>query len=110
MQIATVRSGAYAVTLREAGHVGAPAGTTNKATFAVAGILQSVYVHVGEYVQAGTPIAQIDTRALALDAQQSRAEAQAASASYAGGSVPAAQLSGAQANARAAQQRAIADQ
>jgi multidrug efflux pump subunit AcrA (membrane-fusion protein) len=107
--LATVKRGEYAVTLREAGHVGAPAGTTTKATFAVSGILSSVPVHVGEYVRAGTPIAQLDTRALALDAQQARAEAAAAAASYAGGSVPAAQLSGAQANVRAAQQRASAD-
>ena len=110
VQVATVRSGEYAVVLREAGHVGAPAGTTTKATFAVPGILQSVFVHVGETVSAGTPIAQLDTRALALDAEQARAEADAAAASYAGGAVPAAQLRGAQANAEAARQRAAADE
>lgn len=109
VQLATVRSGEYAVTLREAGHVGAPAGTVTKATFAQPGILQSVDVHVGEFVSAGTAIAQLDTRALSLDAQQARAEAQSAAASYGGGSVPAAQLSGAQANAQAAQQRVAAD-
>lgn len=109
VQLATVRSGEYSVTLREAGHVGAPAGTTTKATFAVSGILQAVNVHVGEYVGAGTALAQLDTRALSYDAQQARAEAQAASASYGGGAVPAAQLSGAQASALAAQQRVAAD-
>lgn len=109
VQLALVRSGTYAVRLREAGRVGAPAGTVTKATFAVSGILQTVGVHVGEYVEAGAPIAQLDTRALSYDAQQARAEAEAAQAGYAGGSVPQAQLSGAKANARAAQERVDAD-
>lgn len=109
LQLATARSGVYAVTLQEAGHVGAPAGTTTKATFAVSGILQSVPVHVGEFVSAGEEIAQLDTRALSLDAQEAHAEAAAAAAGYAGGSVPEAALSGARASAQAAQQRVNAD-
>ncbi len=110
VKLATVRTGEYAVMLREAGHVGEPAGTVTKPAFAVAGILQTVFVHVGESVSQGAPIAELDTRALSLDAQQAQAEAAAAQASYAGGAVPAAQLTGAQANARAAQERAQADE
>ena len=107
--LATVRFGEYAVTLDEAGHVGAPAGTTTKVAFAIPGIVQLVDVRVGERVSAGQKLAQLDTQMLALQAQQARAQAAAAEADYGAGAVPEAKLRGAKANARAAQARASAD-
>src|SRR5579871_2668402 len=107
--LATVRYGDYAVVLDEAGYAGAPAGTTAQLAFASAGVLKDVYVHVGERVTAGETLASLDTRALALDAEQARAEAQAAAAGYAGGSVPEAAVTAARERVRAAAERSAAD-
>ncbi len=107
--VATVRYGDYAVVLEEAGYAGAPAGTTAQLAFANAGVLRDVYVHVGERVSAGDTLASLDTRALALDAEQARAEAQAAAAGYAGGSVPEAAAIAARERVRAATERSAAD-
>ena len=109
VSIATVRYGDYAVVLDEAGYAGAPAGTTAQLAFAGSGVLRDVYVHVGERVAAGEPLASLDTRALALDAAQARAEAQAAAAGYGGGSVPEAAVTAARERAHAAADRATAD-
>lgn len=107
--LATVRYGNYTVVLDEAGYVGAPAGTTAQLAFTNAGILQTVYVHVGDRVTAGEALAALDTRGVSLDAAQARAEAQAAAAGYGGGSVPAAAVAAASARARAAAERTAAD-
>jgi HlyD family secretion protein len=107
--LATVRYGNFAVVLDEAGYVGAPAGTTAQLAFTNAGILQTVYVHVGQHVTAGEMLAVLDTRGLSLDATQARAEADAAAAGYGGGSVPAAAVAAARDRARAAAERAAAD-
>ena len=80
VQLATVRYGEFAVVLNESGHVGAPAGTASQLSFPSAGILRDVYVHVGETVSAGQPLAALDTRSLSLAAQQAAADAQAADA------------------------------
>jgi multidrug efflux pump subunit AcrA (membrane-fusion protein) len=109
VSLATVRETSYAVVLTEAGYVGAPAGTTVQLAFPNAGILREMYVHVGERVSAGQPLAALDTRALALDAAQARAEAQAAEAGYEGGSVPKAAVLAARERLSAAEQRVVAD-
>ncbi len=107
--LATVRYGNYAVVLDEAGYVGAPAGTTAQLAFTNAGILQTVYVHVGDRVTAGEALAALDSRAFSLDAAQARAEAEAAAAGYGGGSVSAAAVAAARDRASAAAERAAAD-
>ncbi len=80
VQLATVRYGDFSVVLSEAGHVGAPAGTTSQLSFPNPGILRNVYVRVGEHISAGEPLASQDTRPLSLAAQQAAADAQAAQA------------------------------
>lgn len=109
VSIATVRYGEYAVVLDESGYVGAPAGTTTEPAFPNAGILREVFVRVGQRVTRGEAVASLDTRALALDAAQARAEAEAAAAGYRGGSVPNAAANAARDRAFAAQERVAAD-
>jgi membrane fusion protein, heavy metal efflux system len=109
VSLAIVRETSYAVVLTEAGYVGAPAGTTVQLAFPNAGVVHDVYVRVGERVAAGQQLAALDTRALALDASQARAEADAAQAGYGGGSVPKAAVTAARDRLSAAQQRVVAD-
>ncbi len=85
--LAAVRYTGYAVTLTEAGQVGAPAGTTSALAFPLAGVLGTIYVHVGERVSAGEPLASLDTRTLSLAAQQAVADARAAQAQASAASV-----------------------
>lgn len=77
---ATARIGSYVDTISAVGRIGAPAGTATKVSFAEAGILRSIDVHIGEHVAAGEPLAQLDTTGLALSAQQAQADAAAAAA------------------------------
>jgi RND family efflux transporter MFP subunit len=77
---ATARIGAFTETISAVGRIGAPAGTATKVSFAEAGILRSIDVHIGEHVAAGEPLAQLDTSGLALSAQQAQADAAAAAA------------------------------
>jgi multidrug efflux pump subunit AcrA (membrane-fusion protein) len=107
--LATVLYGGYAVVLDESGYVGAPAGTTTEFAFPNAGILREVYVRVGQHVVSGEALASLDRRALALDAAQARAEAQAVAAGYRGGSVPNAAVSAARDRAQAARERVAAE-
>lgn len=109
VSIATVRYGQYAVVLDESGYVGAPAGTMAELAFPNAGVLRDIDVRVGQHVERGQRLASLDTRALALDAAQARAEAQAAAAGYGGGIVPDAAVAAARDRASAAQQRVAAD-
>jgi multidrug efflux pump subunit AcrA (membrane-fusion protein) len=101
--LATVRAGTFTVKLDESGYVGAPAGTTTQVSFADPGILSQLYVRVGQHVARGQPLAQLDTRALALEAARAQAQAEAAAAAYAGGSVPQAALDAARAQVAADQ-------
>ncbi len=78
--LATVRYGPFAVVLDEAGHIGAPSGTQSQLVFPNAGVLGALYVHVGERVRAGQPLAVLETRPRALAAQPAAADAQMASA------------------------------
>lgn len=109
VDVATVRYDTYAVVLDESGYVGAPAGTTTELAFPNRGVLGRLYVRVGEHVVAGEALASLDTRALSLDAAQARAEAEAASAGYRGGSVPGAAVGAARDRAAATRERVAAD-
>lgn len=80
VQLATVRFGDYAVVLDESGSIGAPAGTSTQLAFPSAGTIGTIFVHVGERVSAGETLGSLDTRSLALSAEQAVAEARAASA------------------------------
>lgn len=78
LPLAIVREGSVEESISLAGRVGAPAGTQTKLAFSVPGSVQSVAVRLGEHVEAGTPLAQLDSTSYALAAQQAQAEASAA--------------------------------
>lgn len=80
VQLTTARFGSYVRRVQAVGRVGAPSGTQSKLSFAENGVLQTVYVHIGEHVSAGEPLAALDTSGLSLSASQARADAQAARA------------------------------
>ena len=106
--LSAVRFGTYVAHVTAQGRVGAPAGGDAKLAFSESGILSRVDVRVGDSVVAGEPLAEIDVSGLAIDAAQARADAQAAAASYGGGSVPAQVLATAQRRVRAARDRLAA--
>ncbi|MBV8245801.1 MAG: HlyD family efflux transporter periplasmic adaptor subunit [Candidatus Eremiobacteraeota bacterium] len=103
--LATVRFGDFAARVNAYGRVGAPAGAQSRPAFAVPGILAAVEVRVGQRVNAGDPLARLDTRGLWIAAQQAQADAAAAAAGYGGGAIPSAQLRSAQAKLSAATDR-----
>lgn len=70
----------YVEEVSAVGRVGSPAGAVTKLSFAEAGVLQSVDVHIGERVSQGEALAQLDTTGLSLAASQAQADAQAAQA------------------------------
>lgn len=78
--LATASEAQYVESVTAIGRVGAPAGTATKLSFAEAGILQSIAVRIGERVEAGESLANLDTSGLALSAQQAGADAAAAQA------------------------------
>ncbi len=78
LPLATVREGSVEESISLAGRVGPPAGTQTKLAFSVPGAVQSVDVRLGEHVEAGTPLAQLDSTSYALAAQQAQAESSAA--------------------------------
>jgi multidrug efflux pump subunit AcrA (membrane-fusion protein) len=81
VRLTTARVGSYVERVQAVGRIGAPAGAQSKLSFAGSGILQSVYVRIGDRVSAGQALASLDTSGLALAASQARADAQAARAS-----------------------------
>jgi RND family efflux transporter MFP subunit len=78
VSLTTVGTAPYTEQITAVGRIGAPAGSETRLSFAVAGILQSVDVHIGQQVSAGQPLAQLDVSGLSLAASQARADAQAA--------------------------------
>ena len=78
--LATAAFGTYVEQVSAVGRAGAPAGSETKLAFAQPGILQAVFVHIGQTVSAGEPLAQLDTGGLSLAAAQAEADAQAARA------------------------------
>lgn len=81
--LATVSEGFVERTVALSGRVGPAAGTQTKLAFSLPGTVRSVNVRLGERVDAGTPLAQIDATGYALAAQQAGADAQAAAAAAA---------------------------
>ncbi|MEO6835267.1 MAG: biotin/lipoyl-binding protein [Candidatus Tumulicola sp.] len=74
------RDGFVERTIALAGRVGPAAGTQSKLAFSVPGTVARVDVRLGERVETGTPLAQIDATTYSLAAQQAGADAQAAAA------------------------------
>ena len=83
VSLATAKMSSYVERVSAVGRTGAPAGSEVKLPFAEPGILQSVFVHIGDRVSAGQPLAQLDTSGLSLAASQAAADARAASANVA---------------------------
>lgn len=83
VSLTTARFGTFVNRVQAVGRIGAPAGTQSKLSFAGSGILRSVDVSIGEHVDAGQPLGQLDTSGLALAASQAHADAQAAGANLA---------------------------
>jgi multidrug resistance efflux pump len=102
---ATARFGAFTSRVHAAGRVGSPAGSESKLSFSGSGIVQSVDVRIGEHVQAGQSLMELDTTGLALDARQARLDALAAANSYANGAVGATGVASARAKLAAAKER-----
>lgn len=80
VRLATAQFGTYVERVEAVGRAGAASGTQTKLSFAGSGILQNVYVHIGERVGAGEALASLDTSGLSLAASQAQADAQAARA------------------------------
>jgi HlyD family secretion protein len=89
-------------TVNAQGRVGAATGSDAKLVFATPGIVRNLYVHVGQTVEAGEALAQIDTGGLSFAAQQAAADAASAQAAFGGGAVGHSALVSAQAKAAAA--------
>ncbi len=88
--LVTAHEGTFAERVNVQGRVGPPAGSSAKLAFAQAGIVRFVDVSVGEAVQAGQPLAELDRAALAATVRGAQADVQSASA--AAGSAAAARL------------------
>jgi HlyD family secretion protein len=78
--LVTASFGDYVEQVGAVGRAGAPAGSQTKLSFAQAGILRTIFVHIGEPVSSGEALAQLDTGGLSLAAEQAQADAQAAAA------------------------------
>jgi len=105
--VTTIRAqfGSFIARVSAGGRIGAPAGSDAKLAFAGSGIVATIAVHVGETVNAGDTLAQLDTRGLSLDVQSAQNDAAAASATYGGGTVPQSALAGARARLAAAESK-----
>jgi multidrug efflux pump subunit AcrA (membrane-fusion protein) len=69
------------------GRVGASAESEARLAFGEPGVIKTIDVAVGDHVTAGAALAELDPGGLAIDLAQARADAGAASAAYAGGTV-----------------------
>lgn len=85
--IVTVVAGTYTDYVRLQGHVGTSAESEARLAFNEPGVIKAIDVAVGERVAAGAVLAELDPSGLAIDLAQARADAGAAAASYAGGTV-----------------------
>ncbi len=101
--MARARNGTLDVTLATQGRIGPPAGSEVRLAFPLSGVLASVDVAVGDRVNAGRQLAALDRSGLANAVAQAQADAEAASATYAGGSVGTAAASSASRRLDAAQ-------
>lgn len=78
--LAVVREGSVRQTIALVGRVGPPAGTQTKLAFPVPGSVERVDVALGERVERGAPLAQLDATPYSLAAAQAQAESNAADA------------------------------
>jgi cobalt-zinc-cadmium efflux system membrane fusion protein len=78
--VTTATRGGVEETIALAGRVGPPAGTQLKLSFALPGTVRTIDVRLGEHVERGTSLAELDATSYSLAAQQATADAQAASA------------------------------
>ena len=81
VQLATVRQGTLDVLVTAHGRVGPPPGSSAALAFAVSGRIYSIDVHVGDRVEVGQPLAQLDSEPFVLAVAQARGDADAASGS-----------------------------
>jgi len=88
--LVTAQDGVFVERVDVQGRVGPPAGSSAKLAFAQPGILRAVDVSVGETVQTGQPLAELDRAALGTTVRSAQADVEAAGA--AGGSAAAARL------------------
>lgn len=101
--IALVKRGLFEVRVSAHGRVGPPPGSTAQLAFPLAGRIAHFDVHVGEHVQVGQPLAELDSTGLALAVAQARGDLE--SGSYSGQTERAA----AEAAVRQAELRVAAD-
>lgn len=80
VQLTSAKFGTFVKRVQAVGRVGAPAGSESKLSFPESGILESVYVRIGEHVSAGEALAGLDASGLSLAAAQAQADARAAGA------------------------------
>lgn len=85
--LATATLGEVERTVVATGRVGPDAGPQTKLAFPVAGTIAGVDVHLGQHVDAGEALAQIDATPYALAARQAGSDARAAAATAAMASV-----------------------
>jgi RND family efflux transporter MFP subunit len=83
VQVARATEGDLAVRVAAHGRVGPPPGSSSSLAFSVTGRLESVDVHVGDRVEAGQQLAQLDATPFQLAVAQAGGDAQAASANLA---------------------------
>jgi multidrug efflux pump subunit AcrA (membrane-fusion protein) len=102
--VTTVRAriGSVERTLAVPGRIGPPAGSDAKLAFPFGGIVERVFVRPGDGVVAGQTLVVLDRHALADAVAQARADADGATATYAGGSSAAASVASAEAKLDAA--------
>lgn len=92
-------------TVSAQGRVGAASGSDAKLVFATSGIVRTIFVRVGQSVEADEALAQVDTGGLSYAAQQAAADAASAQAAYGGGAVGQSARTSARAKAAAAEAR-----
>jgi RND family efflux transporter MFP subunit len=80
VQTAIARRGVFLERVTVQGRIGPPAGSGSKLAFSQAGILHSIDVEVGERVDTGQVLAEIDRTPLALAVTQAETEARSAQA------------------------------
>lgn len=80
VDVATARVASVDETVNALGRLGAGSGAQAKLAFVSAGRVGSVYVHVGDHVSAGQPLASLDTSTLVMAANAANADVRTAQA------------------------------
>lgn len=103
--IVTAAYATYTDHVRLQGRVGASAESEARLAFGESGVIKTIDVAVGDRVAAGAVLAELDPGGLAIDLAQANADAGAAAAAYAGGTVADRARAGAIARVAAARAR-----